>query len=315
MRVEDAYLATLPPEEQSLAVAGNSMNAETAAVLATVPWPVLELGYAPYQWGPPTCRASTSARATTESTSCSRNRPPNGCCSPVAQPRGRRRYPVDAQRHRRFRRRLPALAAADRDPTARDARCLAAMGHGPRLARHLQPAAAYTTYRQGENGPLCMTAVAAVRRRSPTVRHRAPVVGRCLGFRPPSPRWWATRSLRGVRPRDGRGVTAHAGDQPEPGGAHRERRRSGGCRGRRSPQRRTVPVHRPGADRRPEHRAAAGEAGTCPEETAAVDGRAQQRAARLQPVTCNSSEVWIRPNSAQPVSPPPSTPARCRVAR
>ena len=52
MRVESAYLATLTPEDQALANAGNSLTPEAAAVLATVPWPVVELSYAPYQLGP-----------------------------------------------------------------------------------------------------------------------------------------------------------------------------------------------------------------------------------------------------------------------
>jgi hypothetical protein len=52
MRVENAYLARLTPEDQALATAGNTITPEAAAVLATVPWPVVELGYAPYQLGP-----------------------------------------------------------------------------------------------------------------------------------------------------------------------------------------------------------------------------------------------------------------------
>ncbi len=52
MRVENAYRATLTPEEQMLATAGNTITPEAAAALATVPWPVVELGYAPYQLGP-----------------------------------------------------------------------------------------------------------------------------------------------------------------------------------------------------------------------------------------------------------------------
>jgi hypothetical protein len=52
MRVEQVYRSSLTPEEQALAIAGNSMDPQTAAILATVPWPVVELGYAPYQLGP-----------------------------------------------------------------------------------------------------------------------------------------------------------------------------------------------------------------------------------------------------------------------
>lgn len=52
MRVEQAYLATLPPEEQAMADALDTLTPEAAASLASIPWTVVEMGYAPYTIGP-----------------------------------------------------------------------------------------------------------------------------------------------------------------------------------------------------------------------------------------------------------------------
>jgi hypothetical protein len=52
MRVENAYLATLPPEQQAEAAAQNAATAASLAALGSLPWPVVELRYAPYRLGP-----------------------------------------------------------------------------------------------------------------------------------------------------------------------------------------------------------------------------------------------------------------------
>ncbi|MEN9644515.1 MAG: hypothetical protein RL238_1184 [Actinomycetota bacterium] len=62
MRIEEAYFATLPPEEQAAARAADTMSAEAAGQLATVPWPVVEFQYAPYVLGPALLRTVLDRR-------------------------------------------------------------------------------------------------------------------------------------------------------------------------------------------------------------------------------------------------------------
>ena len=57
MRVEDAYLAGLPPDEQAAARAADTMSSDDLGQLATVPWPVVEFQYAPYVLGPALVRS------------------------------------------------------------------------------------------------------------------------------------------------------------------------------------------------------------------------------------------------------------------
>jgi len=62
MRIEDAYLATLTPEDQAAARAADTMSADDAGQLATVPWPVVEFQYAPYVLGPALLRSVLDRR-------------------------------------------------------------------------------------------------------------------------------------------------------------------------------------------------------------------------------------------------------------
>lgn len=52
MRVEEAYLATMPLADQELARAGNSLGDSDEAALDVIPWAVVEASYAPYAIGP-----------------------------------------------------------------------------------------------------------------------------------------------------------------------------------------------------------------------------------------------------------------------
>ncbi|MFM2077041.1 MAG: hypothetical protein RJA49_931 [Actinomycetota bacterium] len=52
MRIEREYEDRLPPKEQAAAVAGNTLDTESAGQLAKVPWPLVEMTYAPYALGP-----------------------------------------------------------------------------------------------------------------------------------------------------------------------------------------------------------------------------------------------------------------------
>jgi hypothetical protein len=51
MRVEQAYLDSLPPEERATATAEQSVGVDSTT-LASVPWTIVELAYAPYVLGP-----------------------------------------------------------------------------------------------------------------------------------------------------------------------------------------------------------------------------------------------------------------------
>ena len=62
MRIEEAYLASLTPEEQASARAADTMTSDAAAQLATVPWPVVEFQYAPYVLGPALLRTVVDRR-------------------------------------------------------------------------------------------------------------------------------------------------------------------------------------------------------------------------------------------------------------
>jgi hypothetical protein len=52
MRIEDAYVATLPADQQESAIDANSASDDTDAALASVPWPVVDRSQAPYILGP-----------------------------------------------------------------------------------------------------------------------------------------------------------------------------------------------------------------------------------------------------------------------
>ena len=57
MRVEEAYLASLAPEDQAAARAADTLSADAMGQLAAVPWPVVEFQYAPYVLGPALVRS------------------------------------------------------------------------------------------------------------------------------------------------------------------------------------------------------------------------------------------------------------------
>ncbi len=52
MRVEEAYLATLPQSDQDAARAANTLDADDEAQLGAIPWAVVQAQYAPYVIGP-----------------------------------------------------------------------------------------------------------------------------------------------------------------------------------------------------------------------------------------------------------------------
>ncbi len=62
MRVESAYLAGLTPDEQAAVAAENAARPNILGALGTLPWPVVELHYAPYRLGP-TLLATVYARS------------------------------------------------------------------------------------------------------------------------------------------------------------------------------------------------------------------------------------------------------------
>jgi hypothetical protein len=159
MRVENAYLATLTPEDQALANAGNTITPEAAAMLATVPWPVVELGYAPYQLGPAFLQ-SIYLREGNNGVNELFEDPPTERM--LLTPWKGLSHDVDAK----VSATAPALVKLEQKSqpltmiqllVMLDAWLPWTMARG---SLDTLAGAAYTTYRYGEGGPLCMTATA-----------------------------------------------------------------------------------------------------------------------------------------------------------
>jgi hypothetical protein len=64
-RIASAYLTTLAADEQAAVTAANSLDAAETTALSTVPWPMVELRFAPYRLGPALVNAAAAAGGNT----------------------------------------------------------------------------------------------------------------------------------------------------------------------------------------------------------------------------------------------------------
>jgi hypothetical protein len=134
------------------------MSPETAAVLATVPWPVLELGYAPYQLGPAYLQSVYQRKGNDGVNELFENPPSEQMLlTPWRSLEDDVDAPITAEAP-------PLVDVYQRSQPLTVIQLLVMLDAWlpwgmARGSLDTFTGAAYTTYRQGENGPLCMTAV------------------------------------------------------------------------------------------------------------------------------------------------------------